>query len=327
MAKRKWRQIDSMSDAGSPVTNDPEGPEAEVPGSRTRKARKSGGRRIHSLAPSSTASESEFSDDGHRAVRRQRELSHVKPGTLAFPRSAYEGYQPRLPVTTESQALRDLLGHLRQQRTEANERSDFGFVALEDFSVYRPPRDPRRPNELAGLEKLQVHRGASDGFLFDGILRVGTIRRYVQGVPFKIVTVEGYGDEAVTDLSDRICLQSALASRSNIWYQLGRPSREYARFYEPFLWLAEFAKHFVDYMLEMERVTLDDFRFCFHGWLTARNATCPHFQGWLAKCKLRDFRTTVSAHVPIYGMSAGAWRLATLVFSSIRFGAKWILTT
>lgn len=116
-------------------------------------------------------------------------------------------------------------------------------------------------------------------------------------MPFKIVTVEGYGDPEITDLSDRICIQSPLTKRQDVWYQLGRPSQEYRRFYGPFLWLAEFTKHFVDYLLEMESVTLDDFRFCFYDWLDARYKGQHHFQLWIQNCGLRDFRTTISAHV------------------------------
>ena len=241
---------------------------------------------------------SDSSDNEAKPARRHRELSHIKPGALAFPRSAYNGYEPPLPLSTEAQALSDFEPILSQHRAGTTEPPDCGFIILDAFSAYRHPCDARRPNELAGLEKLQVHRGASDGLLFDGVLRVGDTRRYVQGVLFKTITVEGYGDEEVNDLSNRICVQSPLAKRSDVWYQLGRPSKEYKRFYDPFVWLAEFTKHFVDYLLEVTRVTLDDFRFCFYDWLTARHEHDRHFQQWLDTCKLRDVRTAVAAHVP-----------------------------
>lgn len=252
------------------------------------------------------SSQPESSEDGYSdpmilehglgGPRRRYQLSHIKPGQLAFPRSAYEGYEPPLPVISESEALREFKASVDKQRAQADEKPEYDFVVLESFSAYRHPRDARRPGELAGLEKAEVDRGAKDGLMFDGILRLGETRRYVQGVPFKTMTVEGYGDEAVTDLCDRICIQSKEAKRSNIWYQLERPSKEYARFYERFLWLAEFTKHFVDYLLEIENVALDDFRFCFHGWLIARHDNDTHFQRWLKTCDLRDFRTTIAAH-------------------------------
>lgn len=230
--------------------------------------------------------------------RHCRALSHIKPGLSAFPRSAYDGYAPLLPVTPETDALNEFKSILEQQHAQSAASFEYDFVVVEEFSAYRPAHDARRPGELAGLEKVEVDRGASEGLVFDGILRSGEVQHYVQGVPFKVITVDGYGDAAVTDLRDRICIQSNLAKGMDIWYQLQRPSKEYARFYEPFIWLAEFTKHFVDYLLAMDRVTLQDFKFCFHGWLCARHTTDAHFHKWLRQCNLRDFRSTVAAHVP-----------------------------
>ena len=238
------------------------------------------------------------STDGIVALpKRHRTLSHVKAAPPAYPRSAYQGWRPRMPPTFETEALDELSEASDKRNAELSEKPEYTFVQLEDFSAYRHSTDPRRPNELAGLEKLQVHKGVTDGLLFDGFLCVGSERRYVQGIPSKILTVEGYGDEGVTSLREHICVQSPKAKRRDIWYQLGEPAPEYKRFFDPFLWLAEFTKHFVDYLLEMDKVTLEDFRFCFSDWLDRRHAAKPEYQAWLRTCGLRDFRTTVCAHV------------------------------
>lgn len=262
------------------------------------KTRRSGVQRAAVNVNTQIDSDNDSTDNESGFPERCRKLRHIKAGELAFPRSAYQGYEPPLPVTSEFEALQDFKVIVDQQRRQASEQPDYDFIVLEAFSAYRHPRDARRPGELAGLEKLEVDRGAIEGLVFDGILRLGDTRRYVQGVPFKTITVDGYGDANITALTHRICIQSKQAKYFHIWYQLGRASKEYARFYEPFVWLAEFTKHFIDYLLEMGSVTLEDFRFCFHGWLCARHESDPHFQQWLQTCNLRDFRTTVAAHVP-----------------------------
>lgn len=299
MAKKRKLQLERLVSDTNLVLDEISG-DAGLPDRLARKARRtSSATTRHSEREfESTDSDSSSDDEQTRPAVRQRQVSGVKSGQLAFPRSAYEGYQPPLPTTSEFDALSEFKSILHKQRIQSSEPSDYDFVILEDFSAYRSPREARRPYELAGLETLQVHRGTTDGLLFDGILRLGETRRYVQGIPINTTTVEGYGDPSVADLGNLICMQSPLACRSGIWYQLGQPSQEYQRFFKPFVWLAEFTKHFVDYLLEMSSVTLEDFRFCFYDWLSARHADDGHFRVWLSSCNLRDFRTTVAANVP-----------------------------
>jgi len=42
---------------------------------------------------------------------------------------------------------------------------------------------------------------------------------------------------------------------------------EYRRFHMPYLWLATFAKYFIDYLMCHSRVELADFRSDFFQWL------------------------------------------------------------
>ncbi|KAF2173823.1 hypothetical protein M409DRAFT_62071 [Zasmidium cellare ATCC 36951] len=224
-------------------------------------------------------------------VKVYRQLSHVAALGPPLPRSAYEGWTPTCKQVSESEAIDRLL----QAHKEAHpsERPEYTYFELNDFSVYRPTSSYKHALELATLDLLSQDRSAE--FLFDGVLSVGDEKCYLRGVPFRILAIDGYGELESTDLARQMCIQTPLAQRKDVWYSLGEPSVEYQRFYTPFLWLARFTKHFVDYLLETEKVTLHHFQTQFHQWLDARYSD-DSFTCWMAEANLTDFRTTVVAH-------------------------------
>lgn len=117
-------------------------------------------------------------------------------------------------------------------------------------------------------------------------------------MPFSTLSLDGYGTNAVT-ISDKIWLQSPLAEKHNAWYLLRRPSKEYARFHTPFLWLADFSKHFVAYLdskQDSRHVRLHDFKTDFYDWLIAQHGTDPSFQAWFEMFGSKDFRTVIAAN-------------------------------
>ena len=225
----------------------------------------------------------------------RRVLSHISTPGPAYPRSAYDGWPSPLPLVSESEALTDLKATWDSKYASASEQPAYTYFTLEDFSIYRLDH-PRHAHELTTLDRLQNRNGCNE-FLFDGILTFGNERRYVQGVRFKTMAIDGYGDPDITDLHGHICIQSSRANGREVWYQLGKPSAVYNRFWTPFFWLAKFTKYFVDYLLEFENVTLDDFRSHFYPWLDSRCRDCPSFQSWLRQCCLRDFRTSIAVNV------------------------------
>lgn len=241
-------------------------------------------------------SDSDVSDGSKRPRKKaRRTMSHVRVAGPAFPRSAYQGWQPPLQVSTEAEVLLDLTTEFNRVHATPHQRPEHTFFRLDDFSIYRPAHS-RHGHELVTLDRLKNRDGCNE-FLFDGILSTGNEQRFVQGAHFGTLTVDGYGDSDITSLGERIWIQSSQAARQNVWYQLGKPSAEYERFHKPFVWLAEFTKYFLDYLLESDRITLGHFRIDFHNWLQARYYSSASFQSWLGQCGLRDFRTTIAAHV------------------------------
>lgn len=223
-----------------------------------------------------------------------RTLSHVSVCGPAFPRSCYEGWTPPLSATSEAEALAEL--KYAHQRGEATtEAAGYITFILDDFTIHRGEHKSHA-YQLCSLDRLNNRRGFNE-LAFDGVLSTGEERRFVEGVRFETLAIEGYGDLDVTDMRGHICIRSREATKQNVWYQLGKPSNEYRRFFNSFLWLSQFTKYFVDYLLENEHVTLQHFHRDFYEWLFERYSTCDDFTSWLSMCNLRDFRTTVAAYV------------------------------
>ncbi|RMY09923.1 hypothetical protein D0867_08567 [Hortaea werneckii] len=231
---------------------------------------------------------------------KRKVLSHVIANGPAYPRSMYEGWEPPIPAVSEAQAIEELLAAHARLHAHEEEPPEFTYFELDDFSIFRPVSKGMGTaapptGELVTLDRLQVHHG--DYFLVDGILSCGAVRHYVRKAPFRVLTIDGYGDDEVPSVSERICIQSFRGRAKQVWYKLGQPSSVYHRFYAPFLWLAHFTKYFVDYLLETERVTLSHFRSTFIDWLFLRWGSNPAFRSWLSQVDLADFRTTVNANI------------------------------
>ena len=243
-------------------------------------------------------SETEASPDRTERPRKvRRTLSHIHVSGPTFPRSAYQGWTPALPETTEVQALTELEAAFDAAHAYADQKPEYIYFTLDDFSIYRPDH-PKYANELSTLDRLNNNNGRGvNELIFDGVLRFGDESRFVKGVRFNTMTIDSYNNPDVITLKDHICIQSTQAKARQVWYKLRRPSGEYKRFYDPFMWLAQFTKYFVDYMFDMADVTLEHFRMRFYSWLCARYRRREEFGSWLDACRLRDFRTTVAAHV------------------------------
>jgi DNA (cytosine-5)-methyltransferase 1 len=96
--------------------------------------------------------------------------------------------------------------------------------------------------------------------------------------------------------------------RADTWYRLGTPSKEYRRYFEPFMWLASFGvffQAFIDHLLDEGRdVTLLDFRIEFNQWLQdkfQKHEDKPsveiRFREWMdAIGNVTDFRHFVTSY-------------------------------
>ena len=179
-------------------------------------------------------------------------------------------------------------------------------MKLDQFVIYRPSSGEGRGSdaEFAALQDLCVRR-ANSCYLFDGILSLeregeNPIRRYVEKIPFENLSVGGYGNRYIYNVENTIWIQSKVGTKNGVWYQLCHPAKEYDRFYEPFVWIATFAKHFLAFVNDVDSddlgVTLRMFKSNFWKWVNNLEPNNAVIQAWAAKYSDTDFRRVVTAH-------------------------------
>lgn len=122
------------------------------------------------------------------------------------------------------------------------------------------------------------------------------MRRYVQNVAFKFLSIGNYCDTVQHGVGDQLWIQSTRLERSDVWYQLGNPAPEYRRYHTEFVWLANFAKHFTDFLHRHVDVHIHDFREKFYIELEELHGTDEAFQTWLKEYGDTDFCRVVAAH-------------------------------
>lgn len=236
--------------------------------------------------------------------QQRHSQAFLRAAQLTIPKSRYDGYKPPFDISEEKIAVQELLDALKLQRlanqsSAANTQGDeaeFEEFELSDFAVYLPPTNKWHPCEMRGLQHLTTKVG-HDSFHFDGVLRTGNTRRYVQGVPFKICSIGNYGED-VHEVGRDIWLRSDLNAKSNIYYRLAAPSSEYKRFHEGFLWLANLAKHFVDFCQSCEHpISIHSFRSEFYTWLKATHGASSLFNSWYQEYNNKDFRRAIAVNI------------------------------
>ncbi|KAM4064549.1 c-5 cytosine-specific DNA methylase domain-containing protein [Hirsutella rhossiliensis] len=216
---------------------------------------------------------------------------------LLTPRSYYEPFEPPVLTMPESQALATLASVRRRLRKPAAEFVEYN---LDEFAVYCDTQT--YPCEMRPLHHLDTKLQLGV-FFFDGVLSVcGQSSIFVRRVPIFAMPIDNYGDVSKHTVQGDVWLQSALNRHRNIYYRLGKPAKEYSRFYHPSLWVADLAKHFVDFLKVMEdhkrKVSIRLFSTTFCTWLKRRHKNAPAFLRWLKQHPCEDFRTAIAANLP-----------------------------
>lgn len=224
---------------------------------------------------------------------REHAVVELPKSTLTNPRSSFDGFIPPAPQVSERHAVAALLDHI-----DAKEPSDFIELELSDFAIYIDSK--YYPEELRPLHHLST---TMDEFYFDGILSTpGHCEKYfVRRVPFRTLPIGNYGVSAPT-VGDQIWIQSEQHRKQQIFYKLsGRPSLEYERFHEPFVWIVDLAKHVIDFC-EYERsqeksVLLQDFQSRFKVLLYREHSGSLTFRQWAEAYGADDFRSAVATNI------------------------------
>ena len=142
----------------------------------------------------------------------------------------------------------------------------------------------------------EINENGVKHFYFDGVICYAGRQRYVQKVPFEILSIGGYEEPERSSVGPYIWIQSIQGAKRCVWYRLGHPADEYKRYHKPFLWIADLAKHLVDYLHVHTGIDLSDLRYRFHDWLQSLYPNHKCIRRWLDQYGDRDFRRIVAAH-------------------------------
>lgn len=217
---------------------------------------------------------------------------------LLVPRSHYEPFNAGAPESSERAAVKALMGEL--ETCSDYSEQDFLELQLNDFAVYN--KTTYYGVEMRALTDMEIKFHGSR-FVFDGILSaVNGKSFFVRGVPIQALPIGNYSTLDEHTVRDEIWILSPFNSGRGLYYKLGRPAKEYRRFHESFLWVADLAKHFVDFIKakwdEGYRVSIHDFRADFKRWLSTVHEGAPDFRDWLSRYPREDFRSAVIANLP-----------------------------
>jgi DNA (cytosine-5)-methyltransferase 1 len=224
-------------------------------------------------------------------IKRSKNIYVELPqSTLVNPRSQYDGWTPPLPPSREWTAVAALM-----EVAEAKE--DFVEFELDQFVFYINSK--YYAYEMRPLQHMATRVGHTR-FFFNGVLSVGDQRHYVENVEVSELPIGNYGvsNHAV---DGQIWVRSVHNADKEVYYRLKRPATEYRRFYEPFVWIADFAKHVVDFsagLIEQGRaVDLHSFKESFAQWLHQAHGEALSFQNWRQQHPSRDYRTSITANI------------------------------
>ena len=194
-----------------------------------------------------------------------------------------------------------------------NSTYEYEAIALTDFEIYRSSRK-NHAYTLAPLSDLKTSTGDSK-LLFNGVIHNGPKSCYVRGIEFETLAIEGYGT-GEPRLSS-VSIQSKLAGSRQVWYQLHEPADRYQSYYKPFLWVASFTKHFVDFLCCHKNVSLQLFRDRFRYWMMSRYSGQDSFDEWLSAYCEREFAIALTTYVEFL------WKEAVDVDSTNRRHFIW----
>ncbi|KZF21853.1 S-adenosyl-L-methionine-dependent methyltransferase [Xylona heveae TC161] len=225
-------------------------------------------------------------------------LKDLRISNLTHPKSLYTGWIPPLPVISERQVMRqfedDTAPEIAGQTTDAVPGDDFTSFDLHGFSIYSC-NTVRHKREFVPLHSI-ASRKKDSVYYFDGILSNGSRKFYVQRAPFDKLSIGNYLDKDLHSVDGEIWIQSLHNHKSDRWYRLLDPAPEYARYQEAFIWMANFAKYFVDYLHTYENVCLHEFRKHFSNWIELLHGRDEIFQKWRQQFPRTDFCSVVAGY-------------------------------
>ncbi|KAF9733292.1 hypothetical protein PMIN03_008220 [Paraphaeosphaeria minitans] len=218
-----------------------------------------------------------------------------------FPRHYDKAWRHDVRRVSEAEAIKSLKAASIVQPHDAQDEDGHRsgrkplYIDATDYEIYTKPET----NFIGELHSLDFMDVAGKKLFFNGVLSMGSTRHYVQGIPIKSYSIEGYGVDDDPNVTVYIVSHDASNDRTHdVWYRLGAPSRPYTGFHDAFQWIATLGKHTMDYLEDNECVALTDFRERFHRWLQQRFPDHLDVNKWREAYGSTDFRKILHAYIP-----------------------------
>ena len=181
----------------------------------------------------------------------------------------------------------------------SDSESDFEELELTDFAMYRDIGHKPHSGKLESLQTIAIER---DGFCVSGKIHLDGTTESVHNLEIYAVSISGYGERNLCTTRGQIWVQTFDGRRrGEVWYKLIDPAPEYKEIWQSSQWVADFAKHFLDFLAESDNdaSTLDNFRTEFIEKLTQWHGDRSEFQDWHLRCgNLIDFRKHLARFAP-----------------------------
>jgi DNA-cytosine methyltransferase len=194
-------------------------------------------------SPSPAASADSVDKDDHydgarkllRQIEDQEDLASLYPASLQGASVASDDYD----VVSETELLESLLSGW----------SKATYVDLREFSIYQAPQSSGKgcggqlTSLLDVIENPSGTRSRKVKYLVDGVFLDRGSFRAVEAMELDSVIIGGLDDPSSATTTDDISIITSSGYEQEIEYRLVKASRQYAPLFEPFLWVADFAKH------------------------------------------------------------------------------------
>jgi DNA-cytosine methyltransferase len=235
-----------------------------------------------------------------------QKLECVSIPPLLVPKSQYIGWKHHLRLSDERAAL----SRIFETKAEKEDRPlTFHDILLEDFVIYRPETRTFYPWQVVTLDNIVSNREGCK-YLLDGVLKYDDVAERVEALEIDIdsISIDGFEDIEIHSVQKMVYLQTVVCARwryqaVECWYRLGEPSEQYRDLYKRFLWVADLAKHVVDFLDwkycssgGSSMVHLRDFRHNFLAKLMEWHAGDVQFQEWIGLYGKSDFRVPMNRH-------------------------------
>ncbi|KAJ9603905.1 hypothetical protein H2200_011427 [Cladophialophora chaetospira] len=185
--------------------------------------------------------------------------------------------------------------------------SEYDEFDLADFCVYQslegcfPVERKGFEGQYESLHIVSANLDTASWHVDGTIIYKDRSRSFIRGDIVE-VCIGALEDTTENSAANWIWIQTSESQKTDHWYKLKRPAKSYEQYWTDFVWLADFAKYFIDFLHVKSSsgvsVCLAAFESSFWKWLEELHG--HELSGWHGQCGNRtDFRQYVLNHCQV----------------------------